>query len=93
MLANSGSVDVESQNKQVIWTQSYEFDTDVMPADAGIIRNFKRHYEDANDDGIDTNVTTFKMMNVLLNRFFYGTFKETPTNVDEITPTKFILKY
>jgi len=92
MLANSGSVDVETQNKQVIWTQAYEFDTDVMPADAGITQNFKRHYEDENDTGIDTNVTTFKNDECVVESVFFGTFKETPANVDEITPTKFYVE-
>lgn len=86
-LANPALTTVLTQNKQVIWDGVKEFSTSVRPADTGIIQTFKRHYEDATDAGITGLITTFKNDECVMVSNIYGTWRETPSNTDEINLT------
>lgn len=86
-LANPSFTDVNLFNKQVIWDGVKDFSTSVRPADTGIIQTFKRHYEDDSSDGITGLITTFKNDECVMVSNIYGTWRETPSNTDEINLT------
>lgn len=77
---SSGSLtDTAVQNKQAIWDKkAYEFATNIRPGDYSIRQVFKRHYEDAADDGITGAVSTFKNDECVIESFLSADWHESP---------------
>jgi hypothetical protein len=87
-IANPALTTVLTQNKQVIWSGVKNFNNVVRPADLNCLQTFKRHYEDANDDGITDDITTFKNDECVMESLIYGTWEEFPSTVDSVYLTK-----
>jgi hypothetical protein len=87
-IANPAFTQVVNSNKQVIWSGVKNFNNVVRPADLNCLQTFKRHYEDANDDGITDDITTFKNDECVMESLIYGTWEEFPSTVDSVYLTK-----
>jgi hypothetical protein len=67
-----------NQNKEVCWTEIYDYQVIKTPSSIDINQTYKRHYEDAADAGIAGKITTFKNDECVMESLISGDFAEIP---------------